>query len=369
MKLLLERDALALVLKSVSRVADRRGSIPILANALLRAESGMLTITTTNMAMMASNAVPADITTPGSTTVPLPLLETIVNRLPSGAQIGIECNGQTMTMRTGRSRSTLQTLPAADFPDFSQSADGHSFAVPASTVERLVNATRFAISNEETRYYLCGVYLTPLMHDGVRKLCAVATDGHRLSRIFAPLPAGAEHMVGVIIPTALVDEIARMAKDAHGDIYFDVSTSALRVRCGSSDLIGKLVDGTYPDWERITPTDRPKNARLDASDLASAVTRASAVLDSKGGAVKLTFGSGEITVATSSANGEISEVVDVGYDAEPASIIFSANYVSTALDALGTGEIVLGVDGPRDTALITRPEDPEHIVLIMPRLM
>jgi len=369
MKLLVERDLLAQVLKSVSRVADKRGNIPILSNALLRAEGEMLTVTATNLEMMAGNAVYADISTPGATTVPLALLETIVNRLPSGAQIGMDCDGSAMTLSAGRSRSRLQTLPAVDFPDFSASADGHSFAVPAATMERLINATRFAISAEETRYYLCGMYFAPHTHDGARRLCAVATDGHRLSRIFAPLPAGAEHMIGVIIPTALVDEIARMAKDASGDLFFDVSTSAMRVRHGSADLIGKLIDGTFPDWERITPSSRPKNARFDAADLAAAVTRASAVLDSKSGAAKLSLAPGEITVTTSGPSGEISEAVDVNYDGDGTSIIFASRYISTALDALGSGEIVLGVDGPDDPALVTRPDDPEHVVLIMPRRM
>jgi len=369
MKLLVERDSLAHVLKSVTRAADRRGSMPILSNVLLRAEGELLTVTATNLDLMASNAAHADVSNSGATTVPLGPLETIVNRLPSGAEIGIEADSQTMTLRAGRSRSTLQALPAADFPDFAENADGHSFAVPAATMERLINATRFAISAEEQRYYLCGMYFAPHPHEGVRKLCAVATDGHRLSRIFAPLPAGAEHMTGVIIPTALVDEIGRMAKDAPGEMFFDISSSALRVRSGSADLIGKLVDATYPDWERVAPTSRPKNARLDASDLAAAITRASAVLDSKSGALKLTVANDEITVATSGAAGDISEVVSVDYDGDPTSIIFTARYVSTALDALGSGEIVFGVGEPNQPALITRPEDPDHIVVILPRLM
>jgi len=369
MKLIVERDMLALTLKSITRVADRRSSIPILSNALLRAEAEMLTVTATNLTMMASNAIYADISTPGAITVPLPLLETIVNRLPSGAQIGIECDGAAMTLRAGRSRSTLQTLPAADFPDFSESADGHSFTLPAATVERLVNATRFAISTEETRYYLCGMYLTPHGRDGERRLCAVSTDGHRLSRIFAPLPEGMEHMPGVIIPTALVDEIGRMAKDTPGEMSFDVSTAAIRVRSGSADLIGKLVDGTYPDWERAMPSSRPKHARLDVAELASAVTRASAVLDSKSGPARLTLAEGEITVTTTGANGEINETVDAEFDGDATSIIFASGYISTALDAIGSGEIVLGVDTGMDPALITRPDDPEHVITLMPRRM
>src|SRR5918993_2892905 len=217
MRVTVERAALLKALGHVHRVVERRNTIPILSNILLRAGEGSLRLKATDLDIEVTETIPADITEAGSTTVPAYMIYDIVRKLPDGAQVSLEMTpdmGQ-MQIRSGRSRFMLQALPESDFPDLAAGDLPHRFALPAADLKRLIDKTQFAISTEETRYYLNGIYFhTVEAGSGAgTMLRAVATDGHRLARVEMPAPQGAEGMPGVIVPRKAVAEIQKLGED------------------------------------------------------------------------------------------------------------------------------------------------------------
>src|SRR5215471_296460 len=208
MKVTVERAALLKSLGHVHRVVERRNTIPILANVLVKADRSKLAFKATDLDLEESETIPAEVGQGGATTVPAHMFYEIVRKLPEGAQIVLEASGDraVMSIRAGRSRFTLQTLPDADFPDLAAGELSHKFALGAADLKRLIEKTQFAISNEETRYYLNGIYLHAVDTGKGLALRAVATDGHRLAQFELGAPAGAAGMPGVIVPRKTVGE-------------------------------------------------------------------------------------------------------------------------------------------------------------------
>src|ERR1700747_1514500 len=190
MKVTVERAALLKSLGHVHRVVERRNTIPILANVLIKAEKSKLTFKATDLDVEVTESIPAEVGPPGSTTVPAHMFYEIVRKLPEGAQIVVEASGDraVRAIRAGRSRFTLQTLPESDFPDLAAGEMSHSFTLAAADMKRLIDRTQFAISTVETRYYLNGIYLHSAGTAKAATLRAVATDGHRLAQVDLPLP-------------------------------------------------------------------------------------------------------------------------------------------------------------------------------------
>src|SRR5919206_59938 len=220
MKVTVERAQLLKSLGHVHRVVERRNTIPILGNVLIRAENGRLSLKATDLDLEVTETLPAETGTGGSTTLPAHMFYDIVRKLPDGAQIVLEGDGDrsVMAIRAGRSRFTLQTLPESDFPDLAASDMTHSFSLPAKDVKRLIDRTQFAISTEETRYYLNGIYLHTAGSAKAATLRGVATDGHRLAQIDLALPNGADGMPGVIVPRKTVGEVQRLIEDNEAEV-------------------------------------------------------------------------------------------------------------------------------------------------------
>jgi DNA polymerase-3 subunit beta len=225
MRVTVERAALLKALGHVHRVVERRNTIPILSNVLLRADEGSLRLKATDLDIEVTETIPADITEAGSTTVPAYMIYDIVRKLPDGAQVSLEMTpdmGQ-MQIRSGRSRFMLQALPESDFPDLAAGDLPHRFTLPAADLKRLIEKTQFAISTEETRYYLNGIYLHTIDAGGAIVMRAVATDGHRLARVEIPAPNGSEGMPGVIIPRKAVAEIVKLVEDGSETVTVELS--------------------------------------------------------------------------------------------------------------------------------------------------
>ena len=229
MKLTIERAALLKSLAHVQSVVERRNTIPILSNMLLEAAGGKLSLTATDMDLTIVEEVEAEIGAEGATTAPAHTLYDIVRKLPDGSQIEIAMTGENgqMTLSAGRSTFTLTTLPREDFPASSQGEMPQKFQVPATELRNLVDRTRFAISTEETRYYLNGIYLHAAESGGVAVLRAVATDGHRLARFEMPLPDGAKGMPGVIIPRKTVGEVRKLLEEADDSVTIALSETRI----------------------------------------------------------------------------------------------------------------------------------------------
>jgi len=275
MRVTIERSAFLKALNHVQSVVERRNTIPILSNVLVRAKDAAVKLTATDLDIEIIEEAPADIAQEGAVTVPAHLLHDIVRKLPDGAQLELDQGPDRgrLSIVSGRSRFALQALPPEDFPDLAAGEPANHFNISAASLKALIEKTRFAISTEETRYYLNGIYL----HEETETLRAVATDGHRLARAQAPLPDGAKGMPGVIVPRKTVLELAKLIEDQEGDIAVALSAAKVRFSFEGLVLTSKLIDGTFPDYERVIPRHNDKTLDLDTKLFAGAVDRVSTI--------------------------------------------------------------------------------------------
>ena len=330
MRLTIERAALLRALGHVQSVVERRNTIPILSNVLLRAEDGQLSLSATDMDLEMVASVAAQGARKGATTAPAHTLYDIVRKLREGAQVEIDASGEkcSMTLRSGRSVFTLACLPPEDYPLMAGGDLAHSFSLSASDLKRLIDRTRFAISTEETRYYLNGIYLHAARSGDVAMLRAVATDGHRLARMEIPLPDGAQGMPGVIVTRKTVTELRKLIDEFDQDVAVSLSDTKIRFVFGNAVLTSKLIDGTFPDYDRVIPVNNDKILEVICKDFAEAVDRVSTISTEKSRAVKLAIERGNLTLsATSAENGTASEEIEVRYTAAPLEIGFNSRYL------------------------------------------
>ncbi|HYI47398.1 MAG TPA: DNA polymerase III subunit beta [Allosphingosinicella sp.] len=346
MKATIERATLLKGLGHVHSVVERRNTIPILSNVLIEAEEGDaggggagLRLMATDLDLQINERVEANVTEPGATTVPAHTLFDIVRKLPEGSQVELIAAEGRMQVNAGRARFTLSTLPRDDFPVIAEGDLPTAFELPAATLRQIIDKTRFAISTEETRYYLNGIYLhvsdgEPLA-GGVNQpvLKAAATDGHRLARVTVARPEGAQGMPGVIIPRKCVAELRKLLDEVDGTVQASLSETKIRFGLGNAVLTSKLIDGTFPDYSRVIPTANDKLLKLDPRALEEAVDRVSTIASERTRAVKMSLDRDRVTLSvTSPENGTASEEISADYGADGIEIGFNARYL---LDILG----------------------------------
>lgn len=368
MKLTLDRDALAKALTRMSRVVERRITIPILAHVALFADESGLRFKATDLDIEATDILPADVEQPGSTTVQAHLLTDIVKKLPAGSRVTLALNDEgRMTLQSGRSRFMLQTLPIDDFPDIAAGAFSHTFDVPRAHLKRMLDKVEFAISTEETRYYLNGIYFHVAPDEGSPNLRGVATDGHRLAQFDAPLPDGAADMPGVIIPRKTVTEIGRLLDDGEGDIRVELSTTKIRLTFGTVVLTSKLIDGTFPDYQRVIPTRNDKLLTVDREGFAATVERVATVSMERGRAVKLILSDGLATLTMSHPDsGNATEETEVEYDGAPIEIGFNNSYLTGILGKIDGEKALIDLADSGSPTIFRSGEDADALFVLMP---
>jgi DNA polymerase-3 subunit beta len=368
MKFSIERAALLRALNHVQSVVERRNTIPILSNVLMKAEDGVLSMVTTDMDLEINESVAANVTTPGSTTAPANTLHDIVRKFPDGSDVELELNaeGTQMTVQAGRSRFKLSCLPTADFPQIGAGDLPQSFSVPAADLRALIDRTRFAMSTEETRYYLNGIYLHQADQEGVKVLRAVATDGHRLARFEMPLPEGANDMPAVIIPRKAIGELRKLVDDAADTIEISLSDNKVRFNFDHIILTSKLIDGTFPDYQRVIPEGNDKIVEVDAKLLTSAVDRVSTISDGKSRAVKIAMNGKQMTISASSAEaGSATEEVEINGDADM-EIGFNAKYLLDITSQIEGEGCRLTLADSASPTIIQDNSDPSALYVLMP---
>jgi len=368
MKLTIERAALLKSLGHVQSVVERRNTIPILSNLKLDASDGKLAMNATDMDLDIIESVDAEIATPGATTAPAHTLYDIIRKLPEGSQVEMDGDGEgKLVLSSGRSRFTLTCLPTDEFPVLSGGDMDHEFNLAPGELRALIDKTRFAISTEETRYYLNGIYLHAADQGGTPVLRAVATDGHRLARVDSPLPDGAQGIPGVIVPRKAVAELRKLVDETTDDIVIGLSESKIRFSFDGAVLTSKLIDGTFPDYTRVIPEGNDKRLEADAKALADAVDRVSAISSEKSRAVKLNLESGNLTLSASSPeDGSATEEMEVAYEGEALEIGFNAGYLLDITRQIeGASARLLFADAASPT-ILTETDDAGALYVLMP---
>jgi DNA polymerase III subunit beta len=330
MKATIERATLLKSLGHVQSVVERRNTIPILSNVLIEArDDNSIRLMATDLDLQVDESVPANVDQPGATTVPAHTLFDIVRKLPEGSQVELDVAEGKMHLSAGRSRFHLSTLPRDDFPVISEGELPTKFELPAATLRQIIDKTRFAISSEETRYYLMGIFL----HVADDQLKAAATDGHRLARVVMAKPDGADGMPDVIIPRKCVAELRKLLEEVEGTVEVSLSPTKVRFGLGSAVLTSKLIDGTFPDYNRVIPTANDKLLKLDPKTFAQGVDRVSTIASEKTRAVKMSVDRDKVTLSvTSPESGTATEELPADYGADTIEIGFNARYL---LDILG----------------------------------
>ncbi len=369
MKLTIERAALQRSLAHVQSVVERRNTIPILSNVLLDAGEGRLSLTATDMDLTIVEVVPCAVGEAGATTAPAHTLYDIIRKLPEGAEVELSTGGDggQMSLRSGRSHFTLATLPREDFPASTPGELPRSFELQAEELKALIERTRFAISTEETRYYLNGIYLHAAQADNLEVLRAVATDGHRLARVQMALPSGAEGMPGVIVPRKTVGEVYKLIEETDQPVRIALSETKIRFAFDDTVLTSKLIDGTFPDYNRVIPANNDKTMEVDCRAFSQAVDRVSTISTEKSRAVKLALADGTVTLsATSPEAGSAEEDVPVAYAGPALEIGFNSRYLLDIAGQIEGNGAVFHLSDAASPTIVRDAADADALYVLMP---
>jgi DNA polymerase-3 subunit beta len=369
MKFSIERGALLKAVGQAQSVVERRNTIPILANVLVEAEGDAVSFRATDLDIEVVDAAPAKVERAGATTVSAVTLHEIVRKLPDGALVTLTDDGASgrLTVQAGRSNFALATLPREDFPVMASSEYTTNFSAPAPVLRRLFDKSKFAISTEETRYYLNGVYMHVADAGGRRVLRCVATDGHRLARIDADLPASAEGMPGVIVPRKTVGELRKLLDDDEAIIAVSVSETKVRFATPGITLTSKVIDGTFPDYSRVIPTGNSRRLEVDASEFAQAVDRVATVSSERSRAVKLSLDEDRLVLSVNAPDsGAADEELAVAYGDDKLEIGFNAKYLLEIASQVDRENAVFLFNSAGDPTLMREGNDDSAIYVVMP---
>jgi DNA polymerase-3 subunit beta len=369
MKLSIER---AILLKAVSQaqsVVERRNTIPILANVLIEAKGDNVSFRATDLDIEILDRVTGVVERSGTSTVSAVTLHEIVRKLPDGSLVTLADDGASgrLTVEAGRSNFSLATLPKEDFPEMTTSEYTVDFTVSAMTLRRLFDKSKFAISTEETRYYLNGVYLHVAEGDDGEVLRCVATDGHRLARIDADLPENAKQMPGIIVPRKTVGEVRKLLDDDDAQIVVSVSETKVRFATQDLTLTSKVIDGTFPDYSRVIPSGNTRKLEVDAADFAKAVDRVATVSSERSRAVKMSLDEDRLILSVNSPDsGAAEEELAVAYGDEKLEIGFNAKYLLEIASQVDRENAVFLFNSSGDPTLMREGNDTSAIYVVMP---
>jgi DNA polymerase-3 subunit beta len=364
MKATIERATLLKSLSHVQSVVERRNTIPILSNVLIEArEDGSIRLMATDLDLQVDESVPANVATPGATTVSAHTLFDIVRKLPEGSQVELNAAEGKMQLSAGRARFNLSTLPRDDFPVIAEGELPTRFELPAATLRQIIDKTRFAISTEETRYYLMGIFL----HVADDALKAAATDGHRLARVTVAKPDGADGMPDVIVPRKCVAELRKLLDELEGTVEVSMSPTKIRFGLGSAVLTSKLIDGTFPDYNRVIPTGNDKLLKLDPKSFAQGVDRVSTIASEKTRAVKMTVDRDKVTLSvTSPESGTATEEIAADYGSDTIEIGFNARYLLDILGEIDGDTVEVHLADAAAPTLLRENDKSQALYVLMP---
>jgi DNA polymerase-3 subunit beta len=369
MKFTIERAALIKALGHVQSVVERRNTIPILSNVLLSADRNGVSFAATDLDMEIVDFADAQVDTPGQITAPAHTLYEIVRKLPEGAEVELRYTGDDprLQINAGRSKFNLPVLPAGDFPVMSSDGLSQRITLDTGDLMRLIDKTRFAISTEETRYYLNGLYLHTVGEGASQKLRAVATDGHRLALADMRAPEGAAGTPGVIVPRKTVQEARRLLEDAGETVELQLSASKIRLQFGRASLTSKVIDGSFPDYMRVIPRDNDKMLTVDIALFAAAVDRVATISAEKSRSVKMAIEPGRMTLTVRNMEaGQAVEELEAEYEADGFEIGFNARYLLDVAGQIQGEAAEFRFADPASPTLVLDASDPGVQYVLMP---
>ena len=369
MKFSIERGELLKAVNQAQSVVERRNTIPILANVLIEAEGDQVSFRATDLDIEVVDNAPAKVERAGATTVSAVTLHEIVRKLPDGALVTLNDDGASgrLTVEAGRSNFSLATLPKEDFPIMASSEYDANFSVAGPVLRRLFDKSKFAISTEETRYYLNGVYMHVADSDGSQVLRCVATDGHRLARIDAELPDGAESLPGVIVPRKTVGELRKLLDDDDTEIAVSVSETKVRFAAPGITLTSKVIDGTFPDYTRVIPGGNTRRLEVDAAEFAQAVDRVATVSSERSRAVKMSLDEDRLVLSVNAPDsGAAEEELAVAYADDALEIGFNAKYLLEIASQVDREIAVFLFNSSGDPTLMREGNDETAVYVVMP---
>ncbi len=367
MKATIERATLLKSLGHVQSVVERRNTIPILSNVLIEATAdGAIKLMATDLDLQIVEIIQAQVETAGATTISAHTLFDIARKLPEGSQVSLQAADGKMLIQAGRAKFNLSTLPRDDFPVIAEGDLPTSFELPAETLKQIIDKTRFAISTEETRYYLNGIFLH-VSDDPAPVLKAAATDGHRLARVTVARPDGAEGMPDIIVPRKCIGELRKLLDEVDGSVAVSLSAGKIRFDIGNAILTSKLIDGTFPDYSRVIPTGNDKLLKIDPRGFEEGVDRVATIATEKTRAVKMSVDRDKITLSvTSPENGTAAEEVSADYVSESMEIGFNARYLLDILGQIDGDVVELHLADAAAPTLIRENDKSAALYVLMP---
>lgn len=368
-RLKIARSIFQKCLSHVQSVVERRNTIPVLSNVLIEAKSGKLCLTATDMDLSIDEEVVADVEVEGALTAPAHTLYDIVRKLPEDNTITLEATSdkELLVLKSGRSRFTFPVLPVQDFPLISKEDLSFKFNLSADILRLLIDKTRFAISTEETRYYLNGVFFHIAEFKGEKLFRAVATDGHRLARVEVPVPSGAESIPNVILPRKTVLELRKLLEETEGDVSIDMSSTRIMFSFSDVVLTSKLIDGKYPDYNRVIPTENDKILIADCAKFSQAVDRVSTITKDKAKGVKLNLENNTVKLsADSPESGTAKEEFEAKYDSLPIEIGFNSRYLLDIMQQISGDDVKLIMKDSNTPTIVEDSTNESCLYVLMP---
>jgi DNA polymerase-3 subunit beta len=363
MKLRVSREALLKPLQQVAGVVERRQTLPVLSNVLLQVEGNQLSLTGTDLEVEMVARVGLLDSESGEVTVPARKLMDICRELPENAEIELALSGQKMSIKAGRFRSTLSTLPAADFPAVDKSMAELSTGIDAKSLKRILDRTAFAMAQQDVRYFLNGM----LIELGGSYVKTVATDGHRLAMSTLALTNPITESLQVILPRKGVLELQRLLQELEGDVLISIGTNHLRAESDDYALTSKLVDGRFPDYDRVIPKNGDKTIFADKVELRQALNRTAILSNEKFRGIRVNLSTGSLQLsANNPEQEEAEEAVSVDYTGEDLEVGFNVGYVQDVLGVLDCEKVKITLHDANSSALLEDPDSDESMYVVMP---
>ena len=359
-------------LNHIHGIVEVRHTLPILSNIVLSAKNNELSLSSTNLDIFCSDKIDAEIVNSGEISVPAITFFEIVKRLPSGSDVILSMGDEDteLILKCGRSKFNLSTLRTEDFPILSDKDLSTNFVISADELSRMIDKTKFAISNEETRYYLNGIFFHKAESNSIKFLRAVATDGHRLAQYDIPLPQGAEEITGIIIPKKTVFELRKVLDDADGDVSVSLNENKIKFSFNNLKIISKVIDGTFPDYTKVIPQNNDKKFKTNNSELKNAIDRVSAVAineETKSKAIKLTIENNKLNLSVESqSKGSAKEEIDISYSNEKVDIGFNSRSLLDICNEVDGDEIDVNLLDSISPAIILDKTDENLFFVLMP---